>query len=139
MELTTNRMGSLANALRWLQFLRASVVAANVAWYVMTILSEISMGRYNADEAGVLTMLVGGAAMGAAFVFTGSKIAPSQRPFVPWLMCTLNACFYGTVAVPLWLSSRWMDLDYSAATVVAAFVVALVMFKAEQRGSDGDS
>lgn len=135
----TGGTSRLVNALRWVVFLPASVAAAYVAWYVMTTLSQISMGRYNADEAGVVTMLGGSAAMGAAFVFAGTKIAPGRRPFVPWLMCTLNACFYGTVAVPLWLSGRWMDLIYSTAMVVAAFAVALVLSRTERQGRDGDS
>lgn len=132
MEQQALRSNRLVNALRWLVFLPAGMLAGNVAWYVVTTLSRISMGHYGADEAGLFMMLAGSASQGAAFVYAGTRVAPGHHPFVPWLMCAVNACFFGAVALPLLRASRWMDLISATVMVVAAFLMALALSRGER-------
>lgn len=132
MEQKTNFKTTVVNVARWVVCLPASMAASVLAWYVSTSLSRISLFRYEADEDGVFTMLVGSVVMGACFVFTGTQVAPGNRPFVPWLFSTLCACFFGSVAYRLMHSGRWIDLALSFAMVVAAFLTALVLTKNQE-------
>lgn len=132
MEQPSPRSTRLVDALRWLAFLPAGMLAGNVAWHMVTTLSRVSMGHFGADEAGLFTMLAGSASQGAAFVYAGTRVAPGHRPFVPWLMFAVNACLYGAVALPLLRSGRWMDLISASVMVVAAFLMALTLSRGER-------
>ena len=79
--------------LRWIAFLPGAFLAAGVTWFLLFFLSPavfLSVGRdANSFFSLVLRQLFSSAAMGAAFVYIGAKIAPFHKKMVVYVLAAL--------------------------------------------------
>lgn len=90
--------------LRWVGFLPIAVVAAWLAWIGVNILGRFSFGfvgvRPEDFPAKLFFMTAGHAAMGAAFVYVGAKIAPYHRVIVAFILGGIGIIVAGFLLFP---------------------------------------
>ena len=96
---------------RWAGFLPAAFLAAWLAWIVINILGRFSLGYVGVtaeDFQGKLYFMTAGhAAMGAAFVYVGAKIAPAYRVIVAFVMGGIAIVVSGFLLFPAVMVKDW--------------------------------
>ena len=96
---------------RWIVFLPVAVLAAWLAWYVVNILGRFSLGFVGIgpeDFRGKLYFMTAGhAAMGAAFAYIGTKIAPYHRVVVAFILGGIGIIVAGFLLFPAVMVRDW--------------------------------
>ena len=106
---------------RWLAFLPAAFLAAWLAWLVVMLGNRLTMGMQGADPDSFLSHafieFISHASMGAAFVYTGAKVAPSYHKIVAYVLAA-----FGLVAAGFLLFPALMVTNYWAVWAAASLV-----------------
>jgi len=92
--------------LRWILFLPAACIAALLAWFAVSLGNRITMGRYIDPDSflsRVFIEWISHAAMGAAFVYIGAKVAPDHRTIVAYALSCLSLVGAGFLLFPAFL------------------------------------
>lgn len=107
----TERSNIALDVLRWVGFLPVAVLAAWLGWIAVNILGRFSLGWTGItpeDFRGKLYfMTVGHAAMGAAFVYVGAKIAPAHRVIVAFILGGIGIVVSGFFLFPAVMVRDW--------------------------------
>ena len=100
----TEQSNKAFDVLRWLGFLPVAVLAAWLAWIAVNILGRFSLsyvGIAPEDFQGKLYYITAGhAAMGAAFVYVGAKLAPAHRVIVAFVLGGIGIVVSGFLLFP---------------------------------------
>ena len=92
---------------RWILFLPAAVIAAWLAWFAVSIGNKLTMGSQGIEATSFLPRLfiefISHAAMGAAFVFAGGKVAPTHHKNVTYGLSALALVAGGFILFPAFL------------------------------------
>lgn len=107
-----NKQGKLVKFVRWTVFLPSALLAGWVAWLIGTALNKLALtlSGVNPDSffAHAFIELVSSAAMGAAFVYAGARIAPSQKEIVAYTLAGFALIAAGLMLYPaLMVSNYW--------------------------------
>jgi hypothetical protein len=92
--------------LRWILFLPAACFAAWLTWFVVSVVNRITMGRYIDPDSflsRVFIEWISHAAMGAAFVYIGARVAPNHRTKVAYALSCLSLVGAGFLLFPAFL------------------------------------
>jgi len=97
---------------RWLLFLPVAAIAAWLAWLAVSIGNKLTMGSQGIEATSFLPRLFiefySHAAMGAAFVFAGAKVAPTQNKSVAYGLSALALVAGGFLLFPaFWMADYW--------------------------------
>lgn len=94
----------LVAVLRWSAFVPGALLSAWLAWIVVNILNRFSLGYMGIDLDSFMARLslesTAHAAMGAAFVYVGAKIAPANRIIVAYCMAGVGLIISGFMLFP---------------------------------------
>ena len=93
---------------RWILFLPVGVIAAWLAWFAVSIGNKLAMGSQGIEATSFLPRLfiefISHAAMGAAFVFAGGKVAPTRHKNVTYGLSALALVAGGFLLFPAFLA-----------------------------------
>jgi hypothetical protein len=96
--------------LRWIAFLPGATLGSWIAWMLINILGRFSLGYVGLGSDSFLGQFyfntAGHVAMGAAFVYIGSKIAPSHRKVVSYVLAGLGLVLGGFMLFPAIMIGR---------------------------------
>ena len=99
--------------LRWVAFLPAALLAAWLAWLLVMFGNRLTMGMQGINPDSFLSRafieFISNAAMGAAFVYGGAKVAPAHHRVVAYVLAG-----FGLVAAGFLLFPAFMVSDYWA-------------------------
>jgi branched-subunit amino acid transport protein len=102
-------------ALRWLGFIPTAIAAALIISQLVWWLNQFSVWSMGYDPDGFISKLfinvMSGGAMGGAFVYAGSRIAPANRKMVAYtlgLFVVMTALIIGFLA----FQQNGLDLDW---------------------------
>lgn len=99
--------------IRWVSFLPAAVLAAWATWLIVALLNKLTMGMQGIDPNSFLSRVyiefISHAAMGAAFVYVGAKVAPIHHKIVAYALAA-----FGLVAAGFMLFTAVMVSNYWA-------------------------
>ena len=110
MEATTSNKA--IDALRWIVFLPGAALGGWLAWIFLNILGRFSLSYSGMEADSFLAQLyfstAGHAAMGAAFVYLGAKIAPRHQRIVAYGLAGLGLVIMGFALFPaIMVGSGW--------------------------------
>jgi hypothetical protein len=110
METTTSH--KVVTILRWIVFLLGASLGAWLAWILINTLGGFSLGFVGIEPDTFLAQFyfntAGHAAMGAAFVYVGAKIVPSNQKVVAYILSGLGLVLGGFALFPaIMLGSGW--------------------------------
>ena len=98
-------------ALRWLGFVPGAFAAAWLAWLLALFGYKLSMSGIGMNPDGFINKLVieivSNGAMGAAFVYAGSRIAPSNRKVIAYVLAFVAVLIAGFLAFPAIAQQDW--------------------------------
>lgn len=96
MEAMSNK---IINVLRWIIFIPGAALGSWLAWTFFNATGKFSFWYVGVDSDWFISQLyfetAGPAAMGAAFIFVGAKIAPSHRKIVAYILAGLGCMISG--------------------------------------------
>ncbi len=97
MEVTTSNKA--IDVLRWVAFIPGATLGAWLAWILLNFLGRFSLSYVGVEPDSFLGQLylntAGHAAMGAAFVYLGAKIAPYHQRIVVYVLAGLGLVLGG--------------------------------------------
>ena len=112
--------------LRWVAVLPASLIAALVAWFVVTL----GNGIFNGPQSdGICSLLWRGCieffasmVMGATFVYAGAYVAPSHKKCVSYVLAGVGLLVIGFLLFPAFLVQNYWAVwsDCSAIVGIAS-------------------
>jgi hypothetical protein len=110
MEITSSN--KVINVFRWVVFIPGAVLGAWLAWIILNILGRFSLSYAGVEPESFIAQLyfntAGHAAMGAAFVYVGAKIAPTHQRVVAYVMSGLGLVLDGFALFPaIMTESGW--------------------------------
>lgn len=98
-------------ALRWLGFVPGAFAAAWLAWLLVFFGNKLSMWMMGINPDGFINKLfievISSGAMGAAFVYAGSRIAPSSRKVIAYVLAVVAVLVAGFLAFPAIAQQNW--------------------------------
>jgi hypothetical protein len=98
-------------ALRWLGFVPGAFIAAWLAWLLIFFGNKVSMWMMGINPDGFINKLfievISNGAMGAAFVYIGSRIAPVNRKVVAYILAVIAMLIAGFLAFPAIVQQNW--------------------------------
>ena len=102
----------LIAGLRWIALLPGSVICAWAACLVLNILGRFSMSYVYVEADSLLAQFyfntAGSAAMGVAFVYFGTQIAPSHRRATAFVLASIGLVFVGaSILAGIMVSNGW--------------------------------
>lgn len=110
--------------LRWIAFLPAAFLAAWLAWLVVMFGNRLTMGMQGIDPDSFLSRafieFISHAVMGAAFVYSGAKVAPAHHKTVAYVLAGL-----GLVAAGFLLFPAFMVANYWAVWAGASLIMGV--------------
>lgn len=113
--------------IRWVSFLPVAVIAAWLAWIAVNIAGRFSLGWVGItpdDFQGKLYFMTAGhAAMGAAFVYAGAKLAPAHKVIVGFVLGGLGIIIAGFLLYPAMLVLDWWAIWGGICTALGAGAV----------------
>jgi len=117
--------------LRWIAFLPAAFLAGWLVWVVVAWGNRLTMGMTGVDSSGFIARafieFISHAALGAAFVYFGARVAPSHKKPVAYGLTAMGFLMAGGLAVTAVLAANywsvWAGLCLSVGLVGAAFAV----------------
>ena len=115
-------------ALRWLGFVPGAFLCAWLVWFLISF-GNMSLGllRIDSDVANLICR----GAQGAIFVYAGSRIAPTNRKIVAYVLTVVAVLFAGFMAFPAIVHQSWGDVVDLIAMVVGASFVAYQVAEGE--------
>jgi len=119
--------------LRWVCFIPAAVLAAWVVWLVVALLNKITIGMRGIDPSSFLPRafieFTSHAAMGAAFVYVGAKVAPMHHKIVAYVLAGVGLVAAGFMLFPAFMVSNywavWAGLSLILGVGVTAYSVSI--------------
>jgi hypothetical protein len=117
--------------LRWIAVLPASVLAAWAAWIAVTIGNRIFSGAQGIDTDSFLFRVgvefLAGVAMGAAFVYAGTYVAPSHKKHAAYVLAGIGLVVVGFLLFPALVTSNYWAVwgDFSAILGVAGVTYSI--------------
>lgn len=110
MKVTTSN--KVIDVLRWVVFIPGAALGAWLAWILLNILGKFSLSYAGFDPDSFIGQLyfntAGHAAMGAAFVFIGAKIAPSYRKIIAYCLAGVGLVISGFMLFPaIMIKNYW--------------------------------
>jgi hypothetical protein len=120
------------NVARWILLFPGSIIAAYIAWLIVTILNRITMLMAGIYPDSLLYLayieISGHLVMGSAFVYIGARIAPYRRKESSCCLAGLGLILVGAVVFIALLShSYWhllAHLSLASGLGVTAFAIA---------------
>jgi hypothetical protein len=117
--------------LRWIAFLPAAFLGGWLAWIVVAWGNRITMGMTGVDSSSFLARVfiefISHAALGAAFVYLGARVAPTHKKPVAYGLTAVGLLMAGGLLATAVMSatywSVWAGLSMAAGLVGAAFAV----------------
>ncbi len=110
--------------LRWIAFLPAASLAAWLAWLLVLLGNRLTMGMQGIDPDSFLSRafieFISHAAMGAAFVYAGAKVAPAHHKIVAYVLAGI-----GLVAAGFLLFPAFMVANYWAVWAGASLIMGV--------------
>jgi hypothetical protein len=110
------------NALRWVAFLPASALGAWLAWLVVMLGNRLTFGMQGVNPDAFLSRtfieFISHAAMGAAFVYVGAKVAPNHHKIVAYVLAALGLVAAGFMLFPAFMVSNYWAV-WAAFSLVA--------------------
>jgi hypothetical protein len=102
----------IVEILRWVVFLPGAALGAGVAWILINTVGRFSLGFVGIGPNSFLAQFyfntAGHAAMGAAFVYIGAKIVPSNKKIVAYILAGLGLVLGGFALFPaIMVGSGW--------------------------------
>ena len=98
-------------ALRWLGFLPGAFLCAWLAWLFIYFGNKLTMWMVGIDSEGFLSNLfievMSSGAMGAAFVYAGSRISPASRKVVAYVLSVVVVLIAGFLSFPAIDQQNW--------------------------------
>jgi len=135
LDMETTQGNKALDVLRWIGFLPVTVLAAWLAWYVVNILGRFSLGFVGIgpeDFQGKLYFMTAGhAAMGAAFVYVGAKIAPYHRVVVAFILGGIGIIVAGFLLFPAVMVRDWWAVWGGLFVAIGAGVVVYFVHAGE--------
>jgi hypothetical protein len=122
-------MASVQPVLRWILFLPGAFLAAYLIWLI--IVFAFSRGDPDWILSKVFIEVVGHGAMGVAFVYAGSRIAPGYRKIVAYLLTTLAILFAGFSLFPAVAAHNWWAVVGGICLATGAALVAYSVAEGE--------
>ena len=123
------------NILRWIGFIPAAFLGAWLAWMVVFYLNQLTMGVKGIDTNDFFPRLtvevLSHGAMGAAFVYIGSNIVPSNQKIVTYLLTVFVLLIAGFLAFPAVLQGDWWAIVGVIAVSSGAGMVAYQVYEKE--------
>lgn len=131
---TTNRNRS-TTVLRWIMFLPCAAMASLLGWYVVNILGRIPLYFVGFDAKSFIGQLyfntAGHATMAVAFVYVGSKIAPSHSKTIAYALSGIWLLFSGfTLFTGIMMKNGWAIWG-SIWSFIVIVVLALFIYRKE--------
>jgi hypothetical protein len=116
---------------RWIAFLPAAFLGGWLAWVLVAWGNRITMSMTGVDSSGLLARVfiefISHAALGAAFVYSGAKVAPTHRKPVAYGLTAVGLLMAGALLLTAALSATywaiWAGLSLAVGLVGAAFAV----------------
>lgn len=100
----TKTSNKIVEILRWVVFLPGAALGAWVAWILINTLGGFGLGFVGIGRNSFLAQFyfntAGHAAMGAAFVYVGAKIVPSNQRIVAYILAGLGLVLDGVALFP---------------------------------------
>lgn len=97
--------------LRWLGFVPGAFASAWLAWLLVPFGYKIAMSGMGMDPDGFINKLIieviSSGVMGAAFVYAGSRIAPSNRKVIAYVLAVVAVLIAGFLAFPAIAQQNW--------------------------------
>ena len=116
------------NILRWIGFIPAAFLGAWLVWLVVFFFNQLTIGMRGIDTNDFIPRLtveiLSHGAMGAAFVYIGSNIAPSNQKIVTYLLTVFVLLIAGFLAFPAVLQGDWWAIVGVIAVSSGAGMVA---------------
>lgn len=121
--------------LRWLGFLPGAFLGAWLAWLLIFFGNKLSMWMMGINSDGFLFKLfievMSSGAMGAAFVYAGSRIAPANRKVVAYGLTVVAVLIAGFLAFPAIVQQNWWAVIGVIAMTGGAGLVAYQVAEGE--------
>lgn len=97
--------------LRWLGFVPGAFLGAWLAWALIFFGNKLSMWMMGINSEGFIFKLfievMSSGAMGAAFVYAGSRIAPTSHKVVAYVLALVAVLIAGFLAFPAIVQQNW--------------------------------
>ncbi len=121
--------------LRWFSFLPLAFLGSWLAWFLVNILGRISLGYTGFDPESFVGQLyfntAGHLAMGAAFVYTGARIAPYHKKTIAMLLGFLGLVIGGILLFPLLMSKSGWGIWGAICIIIGISILVLYVYKGE--------
>ena len=119
--------------LRWAALLPAAALGAWLAWFVIMLGNRLTFGMQGIDPNSFLSRtfieFISHAAMGAAFVYVGAKVAPSHHKIVAYALAVVGLVAAGFLLFPAFMVSNywsvWAAFSLVAGVALTAYSVML--------------
>jgi len=122
-------------ALRWLGFIPGAFLGAWLAWLLIFFGNKLTMGMMGINSDGFITKLfielMSNGVMGAAFVYAGSRIAPTNRKVVAYVLAVVAVLIAGFLAFPAFAQQNWWAVVGVIAMAGGAGLVAYQVAEGE--------
>jgi hypothetical protein len=114
--------------LRWVSFIPVAVIAAWVAWFLVSWLNKITFAMTGLDPNSFLSRafieFISHAVMGAAFVFVGAKLVPLHNKIVGYILAGIGLVGGGFLLFPAFLISDYWAVWAGVSLVLGVGVTA---------------
>lgn len=122
-------------ALRWLGFFPGAFLGAWLAWLLIFLGNKLSMWMMGINSDSFLfklfiEVMINGA-MGAAFVYAGSRIAPANHKVVAYVLAVVAVLIAGFLAFPAIGQQNWWAVVGVIAMAGGAGLVAYQVAEGE--------
>ena len=122
---------NLKNALRWLGFIPGALLAAFLTGAIMRLLYRSGPFNTEAFFGRLWVEIIASGLMGAAFVYSGARIAPTSRKTVGYILTVVAILIAGFASFPAILSGDLWALVDCLAVAGGAALVAYLMAEGE--------
>lgn len=126
---------STISVLRWIVFLPGAVGSAWLAWILINILGRFSLVYAGVQSDSFLGQFyfntAGHAAMAAAFVFIGAKIAPSYRRIIVYCLAGVGLVISGFMLFSAIMIKNYWAIWGGLCVIIGVGAVTYSIYKGE--------
>lgn len=127
------QQSKLSPILRWIFLLPCAFFAGWGAWFLVLFGNRLTIGSQGIDPNSflikVFTEFMSHAVMGAAFIFVGAKVAPSNQKNVVYVLTALGLVLAGFMLFPAFMISDywavWSGISLAIGLGLTAFSVSV--------------